>query len=179
MSLDLYHHEVVPQEMQCPTCEIINVQDFPDEFKAKFADYLFDVGVMVVDWEKTIESIIGVHYGSFTDRYERFLEAGGKFYFAPKDCENPMDSESLVVIEEHELYQAKRIDPHITVRRLGYQRKGMKDSFFTKFANNQVIIDSESVHKMMSFCDSVDSMENFSEGFIDSWTDTSFVMVQY
>ena len=59
MSLDLYHHEVVPQEMQCPTCEIINVQDFPDEFKAKFADYLFDVGVMVVDGKRRSSRLLG------------------------------------------------------------------------------------------------------------------------
>ena len=90
-----------------------------------------------------------------------------------------MDSESLVVIEEHELYRAKRIDPHIMVRRLGYQRKGMKDSFFANFSRDQVIIDDKIVHKMMTFCDSVDSMENFSDGFVDNWTDTSFVMVQY
>ena len=179
MSLDLYLHEVVPQTMTCPSCEIINVQDFPEEFKAKFADYLFDVGVEVIDWEATIESAIGLNHQSFERLFEMFLEADGKFFFAPHDCENPMDSPRLVVISESELKFTRHNHPHVNIQRLGYQRQGMKDKFFEKFANNQVIIDFEAVKSMLPLCANVDAMESFSGNFVSNWTDTSFVMVQY
>ena len=179
MSLDLYHHEVVSPETRCPSCEVVNAQDFPGEFKAKFADFLFDFDVMVIDWAQTIESIVGLHYDSFLAAYEPVLNSDGKYFFARHGCENPLSSETLIIINEDELKYIKRADPHLMVRRLGYQRKGMKDSFFANFSRDQVIIDSDVVRKMMAFCDSVDSMENFSEGFVDNWTDTSFVMMQY
>ena len=179
MSLGLYHHEVVSPETRCPSCEVVNVQDFPEEFKAKFADFLFDFDVMVIDWAQTIESIVGLHYDSFLAIYELVLNADGKYFFAQRGCENPLSSELLITVNEDGLKYIKRTDPHIMVRRLGYQRKGMKDSFFANFSRDQVIIDDKIVHKMMTFCDSADSMENFSDGFVDNWTDTSFVMVQY
>ena len=179
MSLDLHLHEVIPQTVTCGACEVINVQDFPEEFKAKFADYIFVEVVEVADWPSTIETIIGIYYSDFSRLFELFLEADEKFFFAPKGCENPMNSPNLLVIDSAELMFISSEHPHINIRRLGYQRHGMKDKFFEKFSNNQVVTDFEVVKSMLAMCDSVDSMENFSENFVSGWTDTSFVMVQY
>ena len=179
MSLNLYHHEILPTGSNCLSCETVNVVEFPDEFKERFADYLFEVEVDVIDWVKTIEAVVGIEYTSFMQQNEMFLTAGGKAYFAKRGLPNPMESASLVVIDDEQLIYTSRSDPHVTVRRCGYQRKGMKDKFFARFEDSQIITDVQIIREMLKFCDSVESMENLSEGFIDNWTDTSFVMVQY
>ncbi len=179
MSLDLHLHEVVPRETHCPTCEVINVQDFPVEFKEKFADYLYDLDVSVIDWEQTIQKIVGMEYRSFCEDFELVLETDDQFFFAPKNNTNPLDSPELITIRAVETVRQILRHPHVTINRLGYQRKGMKDAFFNKFSNNQVIIDLEVARSMLSLCDNVDSMENFSENFVSNWTDTSFLMVQF
>lgn len=181
MGLDLSHFKVIKEDEQTLfRPQEFNVVDFPEEFKAKFKDYLYYQEVEYIDWRATFQKLMQLSFEEFYERYDQFMETSeGVYHFCTKDCDNPWDDPQKFAIHVNQCETLKQNDPHIKATCEGYQRGCMREEFYKTFDHNQAVIDESVVKSMSKMCDGPECVENFIEQFILNWTDRSFVHIDY